>query len=782
MLTKELDKRLGKAIDLAAKKNHEFVTLEHLVYCLVESPLILEIMEKLDVAVPDLKSELLKYIQKNPIMTDEQKTLAMGGALEEWKPDLAISVHRAFERAALQLHAAGKNEIHEGHVLVAIFEEKKSMTVYCLEKCGVKQFDVISIISHDLSSGPVGEPNKNTADDDESTSSNDKPSKSALENFALNLNEYVQSGKKDPLVGRNDLIEKMIQTLGRRTKNNPLLIGDSGVGKTAIAEGLAEKIVAGDVPPFLKNKIIYSVDLGSILAGAKFRGDFESRLKNILKEVVERKNIILFIDEIHTIVGAGSTSGGSMDASNLLKPALTKGDLTCIGATTFQEYRQHFEKDKALNRRFQRCDVNEPTAGDTLEILKGIKTKYEQYHNVSYSPETIQACVDLSMKYLTQSKLPDKAIDLLDEVGSYKKLKFPSLDNSVIAIEPTDVMDVVSRLSGVPVNDMNQNDLKDLKDLDKKLKSVVFGQDEAIDVLVRSIKFARSGLENKEKPWGSYLFAGPTGVGKTEVCKQLARLLGIHFHRFDMSEYMEKHAVSRLVGAPPGYVGYEQGGQLTEMVSKNPYSLILLDEIEKAHSDIYSILLQVMDGGRLTDGNGRTVNFKNTIVIMTSNAGAQDVAKGTIGLGLNDRTGVSQEAIKKTFAPEFINRLDQVVYFNSLTKPLIENVVEKFLSDLRLSLAEKHIELIYTTEVVSYLADVGFDPVYGARPISRKIDQLVKSQLVDEILFGKLKTGGKVEVSLQTVGLTRSLRFNFEPSAPIAKKSTSKSDKKETVK
>ncbi|MBC7467135.1 MAG: AAA family ATPase [Bdellovibrio sp.] len=779
MLSKELDKRLGKAIDLASKKNHEFVTLEHLVYCLIESPLVIEILEKLDVTVPDLKAELLKYIQKNPVVTDEQKTLATDGEIENWKPELAISVHRAFERAALQLHAAGKNQIHEGHVLISIFEEKKSMAVYCLEKFGVKQFDVISIVSHDLSSGPTDTASNANGSNGDEAGTPDKASKSALENFALNLNEYVQSGKKDPLVGRTDLIEKMIQTLGRRTKNNPLLIGDSGVGKTAIAEGLAEKIVAGDVPPFLKDKLIYSVDLGSILAGAKYRGDFESRLKNILKEVLERKNIILFIDEIHTIVGAGSTSGGSMDASNLLKPALTKGELTVIGATTFQEYRQHFEKDKALNRRFQRCDVSEPTAADTLEILKGIKSKYEQYHNVSYSAETIQACVDLSMKYLTQSKMPDKAIDLLDEVGSYKKLKFPTTDLTPIAIEPTDVMDVVSRLSGVPINDMNQNDLKDLKDLDKKLKSVVFGQDEAIDVLVRSIKFARSGLENKEKPWGSYLFAGPTGVGKTEVCKQLARLLGIQFHRFDMSEYMEKHAVSRLVGAPPGYVGYEQGGQLTEMVSKNPYSLILLDEIEKAHPDIYSILLQVMDGGRLTDGNGRTVNFKNTIVIMTSNAGAQDVAKGTIGLSHGDRTGVSQEAIKKTFAPEFINRLDQVVYFNSLTKALIENVVEKFLADLRLSLAEKHIELVYSHDVVSYLADVGFDPVYGARPISRKIDQLIKSQLVDEILFGKLKTGGKVEVSLSEQNNKKSLAFGFVSSPVVKKAAPTKAAKKE---
>ncbi len=764
MLSKELDKRLGKAIELAAKKNHEFVTLEHFVFCLIEAPMIIEILEKLDVPVSELKKELSAYIQKNPVITDEMKILASGDTVENWKPDLAISLHRVFERAALQLHAAGKSEVHEGHIFISLFEEKKSMAVFCLEKMGVKQFDVISIVSHDLSSSGESSDKKAKATDGEDIENEKSGKESALEKFALNLNDFVISGRKDPLVGRADLIEKMIQTLGRRTKNNPLLIGDSGVGKTAIAEGLAEKIVLGQVPEFLKNKIIYSIDLGSILAGAKYRGDFESRLKNILKEVVERKNVILFIDEIHTIVGAGSTSGGSMDASNLLKPALTKGDLTCIGATTFQEYRQHFEKDKALTRRFQRLDVSEPTAGDTLEILKGIKSKFEQYHKVSYSDEAIQSCVDLSIKYLTQAKLPDKAIDLLDEVGSYKKLN-SEVSPTPIEIESSDVMAVVSRLSGVPVSDMSQNDLKDLKDLDKKLKAVVFGQDEAIDLLVRSIKFARSGLENKEKPWGSYLFAGPTGVGKTELCKQLARLLGIYFQRFDMSEYMEKHAVSRLVGAPPGYVGYEQGGQLTEVISKNPYSLVLLDEIEKAHPDIYSILLQVMDGGRLTDGNGRTINFKNTLVIMTSNAGAQDVAKGTIGISKNDRTSVSQDAIKKTFAPEFLNRLDQVVYFNSLTKALIENVVEKFLGELRRSLAEKNIELIYSDKVVGYIAETGYDPVFGARPIARKIDQLIKAHLVDEILFGKLRTGGKVEVQLLAEDQSPRLKFDFTASA-----------------
>ncbi len=759
MLSKELDKRFGKAIDLAAKKNHEFVTLEHFLYCLVEAPMIVEILENLGTSPTEVKKELDVYINKNPTISEDQKDVF--DEKESWKPDLSASIHRVFERAALQLHGAGKNQIHEGHVLVSVFEEKKSFAVFCLEKCGVSQFDVISFISHHLSSGPT-EGLKKDSDSDGDQASGGKTKSSALDDFALNLNEYVLSGRKDPLVGREDLIQKMIQTLGRRTKNNPLLIGDSGVGKTAVAEGLAEKIVTRDVPDFLKDKIIYSLDLGSLLAGAKYRGDFEGRLKNILKEVKERNNVILFIDEIHTIVGAGSTSGGSMDASNLLKPALTKGDLTCIGATTFQEYRQHFEKDKALARRFQRLDVSEPSVDDALKIITGIKKKFEDFHLVTYSEEALKACVDLSQKYLANAKLPDKAIDLMDEVASFIKLK---KKNAVI--DAKDVMEVVSRLSGVPATEMSSDDLRSLKDLDKKLKAVVFGQDEAIEHLVRAIKFARSGLDQKDKPWGSFLFAGPTGVGKTEVCKQLSRILGIHFQRFDMSEYMEKHSISRLVGAPPGYVGFEQGGQLTEVISKNSYSLVLLDEIEKAHSDIYNILLQVMDGGRLTDGNGRTVDFKNTLIVMTTNAGAQDVAKGTIGLSKPDRTGVSKDAIKKTFSPEFINRLDQVVYFNSLTFDLILQVVEKFLSELRMTLANKKVELKYDDAVVKWLGEKGYDVVYGARPISRKIDESIKSQLVDELLFGKLKNGGKVFITVENDKLQ--FEFKTAPATPAKK-------------
>ncbi len=748
MLSKELDKRLGKAIDLATKKSHEYVTLEHFLFCLAEAPLVIEILEKLGTSTTEIKNDLKKYIDQNPALTKEMKEDIAGE--EEWKPDLTASLHRVFERAALQLHSAGKSEIHEGHILISLLDEKKSNATYCLEKAGVRQFDVISIVSHDLASGGTrgleGDEKTHALSD---SSEGSAVKKSPLEDFCLNLNEYVLSGKKDPLVGRDDLIDKMIHTLGRRTKNNPLLIGDSGVGKTAIAEGLAEKIVTDQVPAFLKEKVIYSLDMGSLLAGAKYRGDFEGRLKGILKEVKERKNIVLFIDEIHTLVGAGSTSGGSMDASNLLKPALTKGDITCIGATTFQEYRQHFEKDKALTRRFQRLDVTEPSAEDTLKILFGIKKKFEEHHNITYSDSSLQSCIDLSQKYMSNSKLPDKAIDLMDEVGSLVKLSAEKNNTQNPTVETKDVLEVVSRLSGVPTVDMNQDELKNLKDLDTKLQSVVFGQDEAIHSVVRAIKFARSGLAPKDKPWGSFLFAGPTGVGKTEVCKQLSRILGVHFQRFDMSEYMEKHAVSRFVGAPPGYVGYEQGGQLTEVINKHPYSLILLDEIEKAHTDIYNILLQVMDGGRLTDGNGRTVDFRNCLVVLTTNAGAQDVAKGTIGLSQVDRSGVSQEAIKRTFSPEFLNRLDQVIYFNSLTFDLIIKVVEKFLGELKLNLAQKHVELVYDDQILRHLAEKGFDAVYGARPISRKIDQLIKSQLVDELLFGKLKSGGKVSLSIK---------------------------------
>lgn len=753
MITKELDKRLGKAIDLATKKSHEFVTLEHFAFCLLEAPQVVEVCEKLNVKVSEIKKDLEKYINKNAALSEaEKKVLTDSGNPADWKSQLTVSVHRAFERAALQMQNSGRSEINELSVFIALFDEKKSKATFVLSKSGLTQFDVISVVSHELSSSASGSGTEPAADDARSENAVDKKS-TALEDFAINLNDYARSGNKDPLVGREDIIEKMIQTLGRRQKNNPLIIGDSGVGKTAIVEGLAEKINKGEVPEFLLNKVIYSVDVGSLLAGAKYRGDFEGRLKNILKEAKANPNIILFIDEIHNIVGAGSTSGSSMDAANLLKPALSKGEISCIGATTFQEYRQHFEKDRGLNRRFQRVDIKEPTIEDTVQILESLKPQYEKFHSVTYTTQAIRACVELSVKYITAAKLPDKAIDILDEVGSTTKLKKQT------AVDVMDVAAIISKISGVPTTQLSSDDLSLLKDLDIKLKSLIFGQDDAITALTQAIKFARSGLETKEKPWGSFLFAGPTGVGKTEVCKQLARILGVNYQRFDMSEYMEKHSIARLVGAPPGYVGFEQGGQLTEAVSKNPYSLILLDEIEKAHSDIYNILLQVMDGGRLTDGNGRTVDFKNSILVMTSNAGAADVARGSIGLGKAAPGQVSAEAIKKTFAPEFINRLDKIIYFNGLTLDLIKNIVDKFLTELKHTLAAKKVDFMYDDTAVTFIAEAGYDPVYGARPLHRKIDELVKARIIDELLFGKLKNGGKINVTFSPVN--KMLEFNY---------------------
>ncbi len=763
MLSNELDKRLGKAIDYATRMKHEFVTLEHFLFTLCEAPLIIELLEKFDTTPTLVKAELENYIKKNPGLTPEQ----MKNFEPDWKASLTISVHRVFESAALQMQNAGRTMVTETTVFISIFDEKKSFACYVLEKLGLTQFDVISAVSHDLSASLDTSADKNlpaTTDRAEGTKS------SALEEFAINLNDYALSGRKDPLIGRTDILNKMIQSLARKQKNNPLIVGDSGVGKTAIVEGLAERIVTGDVPEFLKEKVIYSVDLGSLLAGAKYRGDFEGRLKKMMKEAQERKNVILFFDEIHTLVGAGSTSGGSMDAANLLKPSLAKGEISCIGATTFTEYRQHFEKDRALNRRFQKIDLTEASQAETLEILKGIKSKYESFHRLKIQDESLQFCIDLAVKYIAASQLPDKAIDLLDEVCSYVKLN--RANAQPIVVTPDDVTRVVSQISGVPNTQMDMDESKALKDLDLRLKTHVFGQDEAIDSLVKSIKFARSGLENKDKPWGSFLFAGPTGVGKTEVCKQLARLLGIHFQRFDMSEYMEKHTVARLVGAPPGYVGFDQGGQLTEAITKNPYSLILLDEIEKAHSDIYNILLQIMDAGRLTDSQGRLVNFKNCLVVLTTNAGAQDVARGQIGLSLNQgRSTIAAESIKKTFSPEFINRLNHIVYFNSLTLDLIKQIVEKNLNELKKSLAQKSINLNYTEAVLDHLATASFDPIYGARPVARKIDQLIKASMVDEILFGKLKNGGEVQIDY----ISSKLDFKFLETSPPIKKNSAKS-------
>ncbi len=745
MLSKELDKRLGKAIDLATSMSHEFVTLEHLSYCLIEAPIIVEILDQFSVDLVDLKKQLKKYIDQNKKLSIKQKenlmSLSGSAVVDDWKPSLALSIHRVFDRAALQMQSAGRSSLTESSVLIALFDEEQSNATFCLKQAGLSQYEVIRVVSHEVNTGDLAT-ETDTVNDPAS-----KGEKSALEEFAINLNTQAEKNQSHPLIGRDQFIEKMIQTLGRKKKCNPLIVGDSGVGKTALIESLADRIVKGDVPEFLKSKIIYSVDLGSLLAGAKYRGDFEGRLKKIVKEAEKRKDVILFFDEIHNLVGAGSTSGSSMDAANLLKPLLSQGQVPCIGATTFAEYRQNFEKDKGLTRRFQKIDINEPSADEVSEILKNIKSHFEKFHGVQYSDLALKACVELSVKYLTQAKLPDKAIDLLDEAGAYLKLLAEKTKQTKpwIVDEKT-IAEVISKNTGLPAQQLNSDELSALKDLDQKLKTFIFGQDLAIDTLTQAIKYSRSGLEKREKPWGCFLFAGPTGVGKTEICKQLASILGIKFQRFDMSEYMEKHSISRLVGAPPGYVGFEQGGQLTEAISQNPYSLILLDEIEKAHSDIYSILLQIMDGGRLTDGNGRTVDFKNTLVVLTTNAGAQDVAKGSIGLGVSVNQQISAEAIKKTFSPEFINRLDRIVYFNSLSKDLIKKIVTKSLNELGETLKEKNITFNFDDDVVSFLADAAYDPIYGARPVARKINELVKAKIVNDLLFGDLKNGGSLDL------------------------------------
>lgn len=746
MMTKELERRLSQAVEYAKNEKHEFVTLEHVLLALSESPPAVEIIEACGGDVQALRKTLRKQIkQHSQIITVEQ--LSTYGGIESWQPEFTLACHRLFQRAALQVRSAGRDKISEGHLLAALFYEQESFAAHALNTQGITQFDVINFISHGVEKdatdadnqlpGPAADIDGKPADDSKAN---------PLESFCANLNELAKEGRIDPLIGREDVIERTMQVLCRRSKNNPLLIGEPGVGKTAIAEGLAQKIVLGQVPEALRDKVIYSLDVGSLLAGTKFRGDFEGRLKGIIKEIKKRKNAILFVDEIHTIVGAGATSGGSMDASNLLKPALASGDISCIGSTTHQEFRQHFEKDRALNRRFQKIDIKEPTREEAIEILRGLRPRFESFHDVQFSDESISAAVDLSNKYIHGKLLPDKAIDVLDEAGAARRLR----GEKNVRIDAHDIEAVVAKIAHVPTTSVSSNDREQLKDLNNKLKAVIFGQDEAIDKLVTSIKLSRSGLGRETKPIGTYLFAGPTGVGKTEVCKQLSEILGIPFVRFDMSEYMEKHTVARLVGAPPGYVGYEEGGLLTEAVTKSPYAVLLLDEMEKAHPDVFNILLQVMDAGRLTDANGRTADFRNVILVMTSNAGAQDVAKGSIGLVDSGAQGISMEAIKKTFAPEFINRLDAIVHFSQLSEEVVLRVVNKFVDELKMQLQKKNVFLDVSEKAKKWLLQKGYDKVYGARPLGRTIDEHLKKPLVDELLFGKLKDGGKVKFDMGT--------------------------------
>lgn len=755
MMTKELERRLSEATEIAKLARQEFVTLEHILMALSGAPAFTEILEACGVNVQSLRTDLREHLKKIPQIPSDQ--LDSYGGFEAWTPEFTLACHRLFQRAALQMRSSGRNQITEGTLLVALFYEQDSHAVHALTSQGLSQFDVINYISHGVAKDEdfQSEEGIPAAPRGVDTPEEGEGRRNPLDEFCVNLNEKAKSGRIDPLIGRDNVLERVSQILLRRTKNNPLLIGEPGVGKTAIAEGLAAKIVSGEVPERLKTAVIYSLDLGTLLAGTKFRGDFEGRLKGVIKEIKKRPQAILFIDEIHTLVGAGSTSGGSMDASNLLKPALASGEISCIGSTTHTEYRQYFEKDRALTRRFQRIDVNEPSESDCVEILKGLRASYEAFHNVRYSDETLKICVDRSQKHLHGKLLPDKAIDLMDESGAH--LRLANSQAEPIVVTPNDVEQTVARMTGLPVAAVSSNEKAQLKDLDKKLKAVIFGQDEAIERLASAIKLSRSGLGRPHKPIGSFLFTGPTGVGKTEVCKQLAQILGVYFHRFDMSEYMEKHAVARLMGAPPGYVGYEEGGLLTEAVNKNPYAVLLLDEIEKAHPDITNALLQVMDAGRMTDAHGRVADFKNVIFVMTSNAGALEVSKGSIGLVEENRGLLSLDAIKRHFSPEFINRLDAIVTFKDLPEDVILKITGKFIDDLRVHLAEKKVDFVANQEVTKWLAKKGYDRVYGARPLARTIDEHLKRPLVDELLFGRLAEGGRVTVEVEN----QALRFQF---------------------
>ena len=760
MLSSNLEKHLNLAATIAKENRHEFVSLEHILLALTKDQEVIDIVKACGGDVTQLTKDLEQFLDQHCPKVRFQKAEGddsdgmSTAAFEHWKPEFTLACHRLLQRAVIQVQSAGRDQVTTGNVLVAIFNEKDSHAVYYMESQGITQFDIINYISHGVSKVESGSTRPGSQQDERETEIDGLPKDSSkqgktspLKAYCVNLNERARLGKLDPMVGREDVIERAVQVLCRRTKNNPLLIGEPGVGKTAIADGLAQRIVDGQVPEMLKDATIFSLDMGALLAGTKFRGDFEERLKAVVKALEADTNGILFIDEIHTLVGAGATSGGSMDASNLLKPSLANGSLSCIGSTTYKEYRQHFEKDRALSRRFQKIDVKEPSIEDTIKILEGLKSRYEEHHGVQYSKAALKAAAELSARYIQSRHLPDKAIDVIDEVGARTRIQ--AKDPGVKQIRVSDVEKVVASMAQVPMQSVNSQDKTSLRELDSKLKGVVFGQDRAIEAVTTAIKLSRTGLGRENKPIGCYLFSGPTGVGKTEVCKQLAHFLGNTFVRFDMSEYMEKHTVSRLVGAPPGYVGYEEGGLLTEQVTKNPYCVLLLDEIEKAHPDIYNILLQVMDNGTLTDSHGKTADFRNVILILTTNAGAADAQKGSVGINPTSSADKSMEAVKRTFTPEFINRLDAIVAFDKLPEDVMLQVVKKFLGDLEKQLGKKKIELQANEEALKWLLKKGFDPLYGARPMARTIDEHIKKPLVDEILFGRLEKGGKVSVTIK---------------------------------
>ncbi len=739
-LSRSLEQALRRAIRLASERHHEYSTLEHLLLALVDDSDAAQVMRACNVDLEVLRAGLTKYID------EDLATLTIDDG-EDAKPTTGFQ--RVVQRAVLHVQNSGRDEVTGANVLVALFSERESHAVYFLQEQNMSRLDAVNYMSHGIAKRPgmtQSKPVRGADDDEESTEKGAKQGTDALEAYCINLNEKARKGRIDPLIGREPEIDRTIQILCRRSKNNPLFVGDPGVGKTAIAEGLARKIVKAEVPDVLKNCTIYSLDMGSLIAGTRYRGDFEERVKSVVKELEALKGAILFIDEIHTVIGAGATSGGAMDASNLLKPALQAGTLRCIGSTTYKEYRQYFEKDRALVRRFQKIDVAEPNIPDAIKILRGLKPYFEDYHKVRYTSEAVKAAVELSAKYINDRKLPDKAIDIIDEVGASQMLLPENKRKKVIGVR--EVEDVVAKIARIPPKSVSKTDTEALRSLEDDLKRVVYGQDSAIHALASAIKLARAGLRQAEKPIGCYLFSGPTGVGKTEVAKQLANIMGVELLRFDMSEYMERHTVSRLIGAPPGYVGFDQGGLLTDGIDQHPHSVLLLDEIEKAHMDLFNILLQVMDHGKLTDHNGKKIDFRNVVLIMTTNAGASDAARESIGFGRGKREGEDEEAIKRIFTPEFRNRLDAVIAFAPLSRSTIDRVVEKFVLELEAQLIDRDVTFDLTPEATRWLGEKGYDDSFGARPLARVIQEHIKKPLADEILFGKLKNGGTVRVLL----------------------------------
>ncbi|NMM38810.1 MAG: ATP-dependent Clp protease ATP-binding subunit ClpA [Glaciimonas sp.] len=738
MIAQDLEVSLHMAFVEARQARHEFITVEHLLLALLDNPSAAEVLRACAVSIDDLRKTLSNFVADN--------TPTVAGTSEvDTQPTLGFQ--RVIQRAIMHVQSAsnGKNEVTGANVLVAIFGEKDSHAVYYLHQQGVTRLDVVNFISHGVRKDQQSDPQKSSEGVDEAQAERQQK-ESPLDQYTQNLNKAALEGKIDPLIGREAEIDRVIQILCRRRKNNPLLVGEAGVGKTAIAEGLAWRITQGNVPEILSGGIVYSLDMGALLAGTKYRGDFEQRLKAVLKQLKDDPNGILFIDEIHTIIGAGSASGGTLDASNLLKPALANGQLKCIGATTYTEYRGIFEKDHALSRRFQKVDVNEPTVEQTVLILRGLKSRFEEHHGVKYSASALTTAAELSARFINDRHLPDKAIDVIDEAGAAQRILPKSKQKKTIG--KAEIEDIIAKIARIPPQSVNQDDRSKLQTIDRDLKNVVFGQEPAIEALASAIKMARAGLGKTDKPIGSFLFSGPTGVGKTEVAKQLAFVLGIEMIRFDMSEYMERHAVSRLIGAPPGYVGFDQGGLLTEAVTKKPHSVLLLDEIEKAHPDIFNILLQVMDHGTLTDNNGRKADFRNVIIIMTTNAGAESLQKRSIGFTDKKEAGDEMVDIKRMFSPEFRNRLDAIISFRALDEEIILRVVDKFLMQLEEQLHEKKVEAIFTDDLRKFLAKKGFDPQMGARPMARLIQDLIRKALADELLFGKLVSGGRVTVDL----------------------------------